>query len=116
MTKNNELGIDIVRWGGCSVVQVEGDINWKTSPRLRAAILDLFENRGQRRVIVDLERTHHIDSSAVSSFIEGLQSAKKRSAHLILSCLNKQARHLLELTRLNTLFEITQTVEQALKQ
>ncbi|MBI3695472.1 MAG: STAS domain-containing protein [Acidobacteria bacterium] len=116
MTKDKELEIDIIRWGGCSVVHVEGDINWKTSPKLRAAILALFERRGQERVIVDLERAHHIDSSGVSSFIEGLQAATEKRARFILSGLNQQARHMLELTRLSTLFQITQSVEQALRQ
>ncbi len=110
-----DLEIDIARNGACSVVHVKGDIDLKTSPELRAAILDLFEKRGQERVILDLAAVHYIDSSGVASLVEGLQEAKKRNARFILSGLNEAPRHVLDLTRLTSVFEITQTVDEALK-
>ena len=113
MTKDLEL--NIVRNGACSVIEIQGDIDLKSSPQLRAAILDLFEKRGQERVILDLKGVHYIDSSGVASLVEGLQEAKKRKARFILSCLNEAPRHVLDLTRLTSVFEITQTVDEALK-
>jgi len=109
-----DIAINIVRNGACSVVHVEGDIDLKTSPELRSAILDLYENRGQERVILDLAGVNYIDSSGVASLVEGLQEAKKRKARFILSALNDSPRHVLELTRLTKVFEITKTVEEAL--
>ena len=97
------------------MVQIQGDIDLKSSPQVRAAILDLFEKRGQERVILDLKGVNYIDSSGVASLVEGLQEAKKRKARFILSCLNEAPRHVLDLTRLTSVFEITQTVEEALK-
>jgi len=110
-----DLEINIVRNGACSVVHIEGDIDLKTSPDLRAAILDLYEKRGQERVILDLSAVKYIDSSGVASLVEGLQEAKKRNARFILSALNDAPRHVLELTRLNKVFEITKTVDEALQ-
>ncbi len=114
MASTKEIEIDTVRRGGCSVVHVCGDINWKTSPELRAVILDLIERRSQERVIVDLAGTSRLDSSGISSFIEALVSAKKRKARFILSGLSESSRRVLALTRLSSLFETTDTVEQAL--
>ena len=113
MTKDLEL--NIVRNGACSVIEITGDIDLKTSPQLRAAILDLYEKRGQERVILDLKGVNYIDSSGVASLVEGLQEAKKRKARFILSRLNEAPRHVLDLTRLTSVFEITQTVDEALK-
>jgi anti-sigma B factor antagonist len=110
-----DLDINIVRNGACSVVHVQGDIDLKTSPEVRSAILDLFENRGQERVILDLKGVNYIDSSGIASLVEGLQQAKKRKARFILSGLNEAPRHVLDLTRLTNVFEITETVEEALK-
>ena len=110
-----DIEIDIDRNGACSVVHVQGDIDMKTSPEVRAAILDLFDNRGQERVILDLKGVNYIDSSGVASLVEGLQEAKKRNARFILSCLNEAPRHVLDLTRLTSVFEITQTVDEALR-
>ena len=110
-----DLEINIVRNGACSVVHVQGDIDMKTSPEVRAAILDLYEKRGQERVVLDLAGVKYIDSSGVAILVEGLQEAKKRKARFILSGLNEAPRHVLDLTRLTSVFEITQTVDEALK-
>ncbi|SRR5712692_2867250 len=110
-----DLEIDIDRNGACSVVHIQGDIDLKSSPELRSLILDLFEKRGQERVVLDLKGVNYIDSSGVASLVEGLQEAKKRKARFILSCLNEAPRHVLDLTRLTSVFEITPTVEDALK-
>ncbi len=115
MTEAKEIEIDIVRHGGCSVVHVYGDINWKTSPELRAAILDLIEKRSQKRVIVDLQGTSRLDSSGISSFVEALVAAKKTGARFILSAMTESSRRVLALTRLSSLFETSETVEQALQ-
>ena len=114
MAKDRDIDINIVRNGPCSVVHVEGDIDLKSSPELRAAVLDLYEKRGQERVVLDLAGVNYIDSSGVASLVEGLQEAKKRSARFILCNLNEAPRHVLELTRLTKVFEITKTVEEAL--
>ena len=111
----NDIDINIVRNGACSVVHVKGDIDLKSSPELRAAILDLYEKRGQERVVLDLSGVNYIDSSGVASLVEGLQEAKKRSARFILCALNEAPRHVLELTRLIKVFEIAATLEDALK-
>ena len=113
MTK--DLDINIVRNGACSVVHVKGDIDLKTSPELRGAILDLFAKRGQERVVLDLTGVNYLDSSGIASLVEGLQEAKKHHARFILCGLNEAPRHVLELTRLAKVFEIVNTVEEALK-
>ena len=110
-----DLEINIVRNGACSVVHIQGDIDLKSSPELRSAIFDLFEKRGQERVILDLKGVNYIDSSGVASLVEGLQEAKKRKARFILTGLNEAPRHVLNLTRLTSVFEITETLEEALR-
>jgi anti-sigma B factor antagonist len=112
---SGELDINIVRNGTCSVVQVSGDIDLKSSPELRATILDLFEKRHQERVILDLTGVHYLDSSGIASLVEGLQEAKKHNARFILAGLQEAPKHVLELTRLAKVFEITNTVEEALR-
>jgi anti-sigma B factor antagonist len=113
MTKTIE--IDIERSGVRSVVHVEGDINWETSPKLRSAILDLFDNRHQRYVVMDLNQVAHMDSSGVSTLIEGLQAARRSNGRFVLSGLAPSARHVLQLTRLASIFEIVDAPGQAME-
>jgi anti-sigma B factor antagonist len=110
-----DLEINIVRNGACSVVHIHGEIDLKTSPELRDALLDLFRKRSQERVILDFQGVTYIDSSGVASLIEGLHEAKTKKARLILANLGDSARHVLDLTRLTSVFEIAKTVEDALR-
>ena len=110
-----DLSINVVRNGPNSVIHVSGDIDLHTSPELRTTILDLFEKRGQERVVLDLKGVNYIDSSGVASLVEGLQEAKKRKARMILTGLNEAPRHVLELTRLTGVFEIARSVDEALR-
>ena len=83
-----DFGIDIMGDGSRSVVRVYGDIDAKTSPQVRAVILDLFEERGQKRVIVDLKGATRIDNSGASSLVAGFEVAQKRNAEFALTGLN----------------------------
>jgi len=112
MRKN--IDIDIVHAGACAVLHVRGDIDLKSSSEFRAAILGLIERRGQERVILDLKGANHMDSSGIASLVEGWHEAKKRNARFILSGLKEGPRRVLDLTRLTSVFEITQTVDEAL--
>jgi anti-anti-sigma regulatory factor len=47
--------------------------------------------------------------------VEGLQEARKRNARFVLVGLNEGPRHVLELTRLLSVFEIAATEEEAVR-
>lgn len=108
------MEINITREAACSVVKVKGDIDLHSSPALREAILDLFQNRGQTKVVLNLGEVQYVDSSGIASLVEGLQEAKKKNGRFVLVGLNDGPRHVLELTRLLNVFEIANTEEEAL--
>ncbi len=109
-----DIDIDIVCTGACSVARVRGDIDLNSSPKFRAAILELFRKCGPERVILDLQEAKRIDSSGITSLVEGLREARRRNARLILTGLNEAPHRILDLTRLTSFFEIARTVEDAL--
>ena len=85
---SNEIEVRIVCNGVSSMVHLEGDINWKTSPDVRAAILGLFERGSEKRVIVDLKGADHIDSIGASVLVEVFNAAEKRNMDFILTGLH----------------------------
>jgi anti-sigma B factor antagonist len=99
------MDINVKREGKRSVVEVSGDIDLYTSPKLREAVFELFGQRAQETVIVDLSGVQYVDSSGIASLVEGLQEAKKIGARFVLAGLNEAPRHVLELTRLLSVFE-----------
>jgi anti-anti-sigma factor len=107
------MDINVKRDASRSVVEVSGDIDLYSSPKLRDTILDLLQKRNQDKVIVNLSQVQYVDSSGIASLVEGLQEAKKRNARLILVGLNDGPRHVLELTRLLNVFEIAASEEEA---
>jgi anti-anti-sigma factor len=62
---------------------------------------------------VDLKAATHIDSSGIGLLLDAMRRAKQRQARFILCGLNDAVRHVLERTRLNLLFEICPTFEEA---
>lgn len=107
------MEINVKRDGTRSVVQVSGDIDLYTSPKLRETVLELYRKRGQKTVIVDLSDVHYIDSSGIASLVEGLKESKQFEARFALAGLNEAPRHVLELTRLLNVFEIVDRSEVA---
>ena len=109
------MDVNVKRDGTCSVVYVNGDVDLHSSPALRDTVLELFQKRGQEKVIVNMSGVQYVDSSGIASLVEGLQEARKRNGRFILVGLNDGPRHVLELTRLLNVFEIAQTEEEAVR-
>ncbi len=109
------MEINVKRDGASSVVYVTGDVDLHSSPALRDTVLELFQKRGQTKVVVNLSGVQYVDSSGIASLVEGLQEARKREARFVLVGLNDGPRHVLELTRLLNVFEIAATEEEAVR-
>ncbi len=109
------IQINIRKEGGTSVVDVVGDIDLYSSPQVRQTILDELNQKSGDRVLVNLTGVKYVDSSGVASLVEGLQMARKAQVRFALCGLNKAPRQVLELTRLIKVFDIYDTLEEALK-
>jgi len=81
------LGIQIDSDHACSVVHVDGDINWETSSEVRTAILEVMNSCGER-VVVDLKGVRHIDRVGASVLVRGFDEAEKRKIDFLLTGLN----------------------------
>ena len=82
-------GVDIQVDGNstCSVVHVDGDINWKTSTQVRTAILEAM-NGCEDRMVVDLKGVKHIDTVGASILVRAFDEAEKRKIDFLLTGLN----------------------------
>ena len=85
---SREIELQVTCNGSYSVVQVEGDINRKTSSEVRAAILDLLQKGSEKGVIVDLKRAEHIDDIGACILMDAFAVAQERHMDFILTGLN----------------------------
>jgi anti-sigma B factor antagonist len=98
---------------GVVVVQVEGQLIVGNRHELKDLVQAALE-RGERRLLIDFSRTGYIDSSGLGALVSISKRVREVGAELRLSGLNDDLRSLFELTKLDTLFAITETSEQAL--
>ena len=99
---------------GGTILDLSGDIDLAHSPAMRKALLLEIKDKRIPKVFLNLKNVRYIDSSGIASLVEGLKASREQNSRLILFALNKTVREVMELSRLQKLFEIFETEEQAL--
>ena len=99
---------------GHGVLEVRGEVDMHTSPRVREAQIRLLK-QGARRVVIDRAGVPYMDSSGIATLIEGLQWARREGREFRLAGLTPTVRDVFELARLADVFEIFSTRDEALK-
>jgi anti-sigma B factor antagonist len=89
---------------GHLIVALEGEIDLEQAGAVRRALLDSLKKG--RNILVDLSKVTYIDSSGIASLVEGLQVAKKQKSELALVAVSQRVRRVLELARLDKVFQI----------
>lgn len=104
---------DVRRTDKAMIVEVVGDIDLNRSHDFQQALLELLEE-GPANLIVHLAGVPYMDSSGVASLVKLLSRVKKAGASLHLVGLNDRVRSVFEITRLDTVFDIHNSEEEAL--
>jgi anti-sigma B factor antagonist len=97
------------------VVTVEGQLIVANRQELKQVLLDALEG-GARRFVIDFSPTAYIDSSGLGALVSINKKVREMGGELRLAGLNEDLRALFELTKLDTLFQITDTATQAVEQ
>ncbi len=98
--------------GAATVIALHGDIDLSTSPEARTLLLEQI-GKG-KPVLVDMGGVTYIDSSGVASLVEALQGARENSVGFALAGVSAAAMRVLSLARLDQVFTIHDSVEDAL--
>lgn len=117
MTETNGP-IRSIQWLGedkrTAVVEAQGDIDLRRSATFQEALLAVPAQNPQR-IILDLSNVGYMDSSGVASLVKLLARLRKARVPLRLAGLRPRVRSVFEITRLDTVFEIFATLDEALK-
>jgi anti-sigma B factor antagonist len=98
---------------GILVVEVDGQLVVGNRQVFKQLILDALD-AGERRFVVDFTSTAYIDSSGLGVLVSLSKKIRDESGDLKLAGLNEDLKTLFELTKLDTLFAITGTPDQAI--
>ena len=99
---------------GGTILDITGDIDLAHSPAVRKALLQEIKEKKTPKVFLNLEKVRYIDSSGIASLVEGLKASRDQGSRLILYGLSKSVREVMELSRLQKIFEIHESETQAL--
>lgn len=106
--------IEAVRWVGRDViVDLVGDIDLNLSQAFQQAMIDVIDQSPQR-VVINLAKVGYMDSSGIASLVKLLSRMRRMQLPLYMVALGDRVRSLFQITKLETVFEIRDTEEEAL--
>ena len=96
-----------------TLIEVEGQLIVGNRQELKQQVLEQLEG-GDQKFVIDFANTGYIDSSGLGVLVSLSKKIREQGGELRLSSLNDDLRTLFELTKLDTLFKITNNKEEAL--
>jgi anti-sigma B factor antagonist len=103
--------ISVQHHGACTWIQVDGEIDLATCPRLQTVLADLADH-GFHQLIVDLERVGFLDCTGLGVLVGAEQRARARGGFLKLARPQPLVDLVLTLTEMRTVFPIDTSLEE----
>ncbi|MEA2710890.1 MAG: hypothetical protein QOF78_3491 [Phycisphaerales bacterium] len=101
--------------GDAVVATLRGEIDLHNSPSVRSALLKFLDENKPKKLVLNLGQVPYMDSSAIAVLVEALQKMRKTGGKIYLTNLQPRVKGLLEIARLDSIFSVVATEEDALK-
>ncbi len=98
---------------GVTKVAVDGQLIVANRNELKDKVVAALES-GETKFVLDFASTGYIDSSGLGVLVSVSKKIREAGGDLRLAALNEDLRMLFELTKLDTLFKICDTTDEAL--
>jgi anti-sigma B factor antagonist len=95
-----------------TVLEVGGEVDVYTAPRLRERLVELVE-AGARSVVVDLSRVEFLDSTGLGVLVGALKRLRAADGNLALVCGHERLLKIFRITALDRVFALYDSVEAA---
>jgi anti-sigma B factor antagonist len=122
MPERKDLNVQVEQVGSTAIVRPDGEIDLGSSPVLRRCLSSIQQagssqspRGGAVRLVIDLTQVPYMDSSGVATLVEAMQVARQSGGDIILCGLQERVRSIFEIARLETVFTIAPTAEEALQ-
>jgi anti-sigma B factor antagonist len=108
------MSIRIQPRGDAAVVTAERRLVVGNRQVLKNAVIQEMEN-GRRAVVIDLGQTDLIDSGGLGVLVTLYRHAEELGGNLVLANLSEEIAGLMRLTKLDTIFTVADTVDDAVE-
>ena len=100
--------------GDVCVVDLTGEIDIYTSPRVKEAIIELIDQE-HYNLVINLEKVRYIDSTGLGVLIGCLKRVREHSGSVKLVCTKPPIRRILDITGLVKIFGVFDDEQTAMK-
>ncbi|MGQ0701963.1 MAG: STAS domain-containing protein [Gemmatimonadales bacterium] len=102
-----------VNEAGVTIIRIIGQLIVGNRQELKSLVQEGLDH-GERKLLIDCSETAYIDSSGLGALVSLAKKVREQDGELRIAGLNEDLRSLFELTKLDTLFPISQTAAEAL--
>ncbi len=106
------MKIQMTCQGDIHILELVGELDYHSSPELREKLNELSAKQAPK-ILVNLKGVDYMDSSGIATFVEAFQKTKRYQGRLILAELTDTVRGVFEIAKLESIFEISPTVDEA---
>ena len=97
---------------GRTVVEVIGEIDVYTAPKLREQLAELVDS-GRHDIVVDMQGVEFLDSTGLGVLVGGLKRVKQHDGSMNLVCTQERILKIFRITGLTKVFPIHDSVAAA---
>jgi anti-sigma B factor antagonist len=98
-----------------TLIQVmEEKLDTHIAPNLKSELV-LVSGNGEKNIILDLANVRYCDSSGLSAILVANRLCKNANGTFVLTGLNEAVERLITISQLDTVLNITTTVEEGIK-
>ncbi len=112
MSKAEELEIHAQQITDGVILRPVGEIDLSCAALLRQELREV-QNQKPARLVIDLGDVPYMDSSGVATLVEAMQIARRSDSRIILSGMQEKVLSIFEIARLDMVFTIVGSVEEA---
>ena len=107
-----DLSLSTRTEGDRTVVEVGGEIDVYTAPKLREQLVDLVAD-GKYHLVVNMENVDFLDSTGLGVLVGGLKRVRAHEGSLRLVCTQERILKIFRITGLTKVFSIHSSVADA---
>lgn len=107
-----DITVETREAAGWAVIDVGGEVDVFTAPKLRERIIGLLGD-GKTRIVINLEKVAFMDSTGLGVLVGALKRVKERDGELALAGAQGTVQRVLGVTGLDAVFSMHSSVADA---
>ncbi|GIU79885.1 MAG: anti-sigma-B factor antagonist [Bryobacteraceae bacterium] len=115
MTQPSAHRIESRQEGDVTVIRCQGRITLGLATNTLRNLMREALDGGAKKLLVDFSGATQLDSTGIGELVGALSLANEKGAELKLAAMPPKIRELLRITRLDTVFDVRESYEEALK-